>query len=65
MAPKKNVEQTSALDKNVLSKPPKKRARKEKAEKPNLKTPIILKMKIPAPRKSRKCPKYVLSLVVI
>lgn len=54
MAPKRNVEQTSAPVKNVPEKPPRKRARREKVEKSKLKTPTIIKLKIPSARKSRK-----------
>ncbi|XP_026333108.1 uncharacterized protein LOC113240102 [Hyposmocoma kahamanoa] len=53
MPPKRNVEQTSAPNKNILEKPPRKRAKREKVEKPKLRTPTVIKLKIPVPRKSQ------------
>lgn len=54
MPPKRNVEQTSAPNKNIPEKPPRKRAKRENVEKPKLRTPTVIKLKIPVPRKSRK-----------
>lgn len=54
MPRKKSTEQTSAPIKNVPEKPPRKIVKKGKVEKPKLKSPTVIKLRIPIRKKSRK-----------